>query len=165
MLGGVHCGESLAPRTPDREPVAPSPVPSADALGAGPQANTRAPEQPPAPLPSFLGSCGAGGAPERSPAAGYYAPSPVQQAIDRLRDRWDGCYTEGLVRDPKLAGKVVVKIEMNEDGRVCKAAAQETSLQDPEVVACVVRSFLTASFPPPGRTVSLVYPVVFRPGK
>jgi hypothetical protein len=67
-------------------------------------------------------------------------------------------------KDPKLRGKVIVKFTINPDGGAKPAANEGSTLEDDDVVACVVRTIKTIRFMKPIEgTATVVYPFIFRP--
>jgi Ca-activated chloride channel family protein len=72
------------------------------------------------------------------------------------------CYEQGLTKNPKLQGRVTVRFAISPLGNVMMASSTESTLDDPEVVRCVVSVFRGLSFPQPeGGPVTVVYPVDF----
>jgi len=164
----VACGSAEAPRRPaapiERAPPAPtaseSTFPAAEAaliLDAG------APEE-----------AGAAEAPDgearrrgrgRSPSA-RLPPEVIQQTVRPGFGRHRLCYRKGLQRNPKLAGKVVVRFVIGKEGSVTSAVDAGSTLPDPAVVACVVRGFRSLTFPPPSGgsgILTVIYPILFEP--
>lgn len=111
--------------------------------------------------------------------SGRLPPEAIQRAI---RDRFPlatKCYEAGLARDPKLEGRVLVRLVIGLDGKVTEASpvtgdaakgadvltpgdAPVPPMPDAKVTACVVDVLRQTVFPPPdGGTVSVVYPVTF----
>lgn len=103
----------------------------------------------------------------------------VQRALQARFPEAQKCYEEGLKRNKKLEGRVMVRLVVGLSGAVTEAAAvsgkaaeqadivtpssvDAPALADEKVVACVVTAMAGAKFPPPdGGTVSIVYPVTF----
>jgi tetratricopeptide (TPR) repeat protein len=78
-------------------------------------------------------------------------PKEVVQRIARQNfGRFRMCYETGLVRDPNLTGKVEVQFTIDSEGGVGSSKATTAStLPDPDVIACVSRTFYSLSFPSP----------------
>ena len=77
----------------------------------------------------------------------------VRQGFARFRL----CYEAGLRTRSDLAGRVSVKFVIGRDGSVTQAAASsESTLPDQGVVGCIVRSFLSLSFPAPDNGIEAV---------
>ncbi|MBK8258083.1 MAG: AgmX/PglI C-terminal domain-containing protein [Polyangiaceae bacterium] len=103
----------------------------------------------------------------------------VQRALQAQFPQAQKCYEEGLKRNKKLEGRVLVRLVVGLSGAATEAAAvsgkaaeqadivtpssvEAPALADEKVVACVVAAMAAAKFPPPdGGTVSIVYPVTF----
>jgi TonB family protein len=74
------------------------------------------------------------------------------------------CYERGLVHNPNLRGRVVVRFVINRDGSVRTAEDAGSDLPDPEVVACVLRAYRSFQFPASEwGIVTVTYPIVFSP--
>jgi len=81
------------------------------------------------------------------------------------------CYEEGLERDPKLAGSVVVRFTIEGEPAVggvigeSSINAEESTLPDPAVRECIQETMFAIEIEPPadGETVTVNYPFVFRP--
>ncbi len=89
----------------------------------------------------------------------------VIQRVVRLNDgRYRACYESALRTDPSLTGRVTVKFMIDRSGAVAVAADGGSDIPDEGVRSCVVRSFLSLSFPAPENgAVSVIYPIVFNP--
>lgn len=93
---------------------------------------------------------------------GRLPPEAVQRAVRANFGRLRACYEAGLLRDPGLEGRIAVKFVIDRAGAVALASAEERSLPDGSVAACVARAFSQMTFPEPeGGIVTVVYPVVF----
>lgn len=97
---------------------------------------------------------------------GRLPPEVVQRIVRQNFGRFRMCYEGGLRRDPKLEGSVTVQFEIGKDGAVSKPkSVAVTDLKDQAVVACIVKSFASLSFPAPeGGVVVVKYPIKFAPG-
>lgn len=109
--------------------------------------------------------------------SGRLPPQAIQGAIRERFPLVAKCYEAGLARDPKLAGRVLVRLVIGPDGKVTDASAvtgdaAKTAdvmtpgdaplppLQDTKVTACVVDVLRQTVFPAPdGGPVTVVYPV------
>jgi hypothetical protein len=115
-----------------------------------------------------------------APAAVVLAPSPVVVAapppvvtpVDpavaaemRKRSRkFERCYRKGLRHNPALAGTVVVRMQVDDDGEVEKAYDQGSTLPDRDVVDCVVGEAEDADFKHSVGSV-VTYPLHFQPDR
>jgi hypothetical protein len=97
--------------------------------------------------------------------SGRLPPEVVTRIVRRSFGSFRVCYEQGLARDPRLAGKVVTKLVIDEKGAVAKAARDAaTTLGDAAVVSCIVGTFSRMTFPQPeGGIVTVVVPLVLRP--
>lgn len=105
---------------------------------------------------------------------------PAESIQRAIRDRLPlamKCYEAGLARDPKLEGRVLVRLVIGLDGKVTEASsvtadaaknadvmtpgdAPVPPMPDAKVTACVVEALRGTVFPAPdGGAVTVVYPV------
>jgi hypothetical protein len=94
-------------------------------------------------------------------------PAEVIQRIVRQNfGRFRLCYEAGLRGNPSLSGRVATRFVIGRDGAVMQASDGGSDLPDQNVVACVVRSFNTLSFPAPqGGVATVTYPIILSPGE
>jgi hypothetical protein len=94
-------------------------------------------------------------------------PAEVIQRIVRQNfGRFRLCYEAGLRSNPALSGRVSTKFVIGRDGAVNQASDAGSDLPDQQVVACIVRSFNSLSFPSPeGGVATVTYPIVLTPGE
>jgi hypothetical protein len=96
--------------------------------------------------------------------SGRLPPEVIQRIVRQNFGRFRACYEEGLRRDHTLTGRVAVRFMIDRSGSVAQTEDGGSDLPNPDVVACVVRSFSVLSFPEPaGGLVTVVYPIVFSP--
>lgn len=96
--------------------------------------------------------------------SGRLPPEAVQRIIRQNFGRLRFCYDSALVHTPDLAGRVSVRFVIGRDGAVSQVADGGSSMPDPAVVACVLRTFYGISFPQPeGGVVTVTYPILFSP--
>ncbi|MEO7331086.1 MAG: AgmX/PglI C-terminal domain-containing protein, partial [Minicystis sp.] len=96
--------------------------------------------------------------------SGRLPPEVVQRVVRQSAGRARRCYENGLRRDPTLAGRVVVRFLILANGEVGSAADAGSSLGDPGVIACVVRTVQGLTFPAPeGGAITVTYPITFAP--
>jgi tetratricopeptide (TPR) repeat protein len=96
---------------------------------------------------------------------GRLPPEVIQRIVRQNFGRFRLCYENGLRNNPNLEGRVSTRFIITKDGSVSGVANAGSSLPDAGVVACVVRSFTSLSFPQPeGGIVTVVYPISFAPG-
>jgi len=108
---------------------------------------------------------GAAAGPERDPAA-------MHQTLLDGRRLYYQCYRTGLEKNPKLAGRIMVRFMVDRDGSVAAAHAADAGtdsgpgkpavppLADPAVTKCVESAFRTLKFEAAGLSTGN-YPIVF----
>ena len=94
-------------------------------------------------------------------------PAEVIQRIVRQNfGRFRLCYEAGLRGNPSLTGRISTKFVIGRDGGVMQSSDAGSDLPDQNVVACVVRSFNSLSFPAPeGGVATVTYPLTLSPGQ
>ncbi len=96
--------------------------------------------------------------------SGRLPPEVVQRIVRQSAGRARRCYENGLRRDPALAGRVAVRFLILANGEVGSATDAGSTIGDAGVIACVVRTVLGLSFPPPeGGSIAVTYPILFAP--
>jgi hypothetical protein len=87
-------------------------------------------------------------------------PETIQWIVRKNFGRFRGCYREALRKNGKVAGRVVVRFDIDDTGSVPLARAVRSDVGDVDLVACVVRSFEALSFPPaPSGALTVEYPL------
>ncbi|WP_309896538.1 AgmX/PglI C-terminal domain-containing protein [Archangium sp.] len=72
------------------------------------------------------------------------------------------CYERALLKDPSLAGKVVLEWTIATTGKVAAVKTKSSSLRNPSVEACILGGLKTWTFPPAkGGAVIITYPFIF----
>ncbi|MBU8894456.1 AgmX/PglI C-terminal domain-containing protein [Corallococcus sp. M34] len=72
------------------------------------------------------------------------------------------CYERALLKDPGLAGKVVLEWSIGLNGSVTSAKTKSSTLRNASVEACILSSLKTWTFPAPkGGIVIITYPFLF----
>ncbi len=95
---------------------------------------------------------------------GHVPPEVIQRIVHDNFGRFRNCYEAGLRGNPSLEGRVVTRFAIDRRGTVTMAQDGGSSLPNPNVVECVVRSFYSLSFPEhDGGIVTVVYPLALRP--
>ena len=91
-----------------------------------------------------------------------------QELAAALRERAraaKACYDKALKKNPTLGGRLVVGLQLADDGQVCASRLVKDTLDDPEVVSCVQSLFVGQRFPAPeGGCVNVALPLVFAIG-
>ncbi|MCC6808435.1 MAG: energy transducer TonB [Deltaproteobacteria bacterium] len=95
---------------------------------------------------------------------GALDPQDIARVVKTRMAAIKECYERELKRNPKLAGKVVVRFTIDEEGRVTQASIEENTLGEKAVGACIVSRFERFRFPKPeGGAVPVAYPFIFAP--
>ncbi|MFY0525384.1 AgmX/PglI C-terminal domain-containing protein [Archangium gephyra] len=72
------------------------------------------------------------------------------------------CYERALLKDPGLAGKVVLEWTIGTNGRVVATKTKSSTLRSPSVEACIIGGLKAWTFPPArGGAVIITYPFIF----
>jgi TonB family protein len=76
------------------------------------------------------------------------------------------CYNQGLVKDPKLEGKVTIQFTIGPAGSVPVAVVSDSTVSDEAVGMCAAKAVKRWKFPKPegGGNVVVTYPFVLEPG-
>lgn len=94
--------------------------------------------------------------------SGSLSGDAIRQVIQRQLRQVQYCYEKELSTKPDLAGKVVVRITIGEDGAVAKFEIESTTLNDQAVESCILQRVRRWKFPAPDSgTVSVSLPFVF----
>jgi hypothetical protein len=104
----------------------------------------------------------------------------IQRVIQQREASLRGCYEQALVRDPRLSGRVLMKLTVDQDGvvsdvkdvsddqRSASADGRPTAnqpLSDRIARQCMAERFRTLLFPPPpGGALTVSWPMFFSPG-
>jgi tetratricopeptide (TPR) repeat protein len=96
--------------------------------------------------------------------SGRLPPEAIQRIVRQNYGRFRACYERGLLRNPRIGGRVTARFKIRGDGSVVNIENGGSSLPDADVVRCVLDAFGALSFPQPeGGTVTVVYPILFSP--
>jgi len=76
------------------------------------------------------------------------------------------CYQQALFKQPTLAGRMLVNFQINPQGQVLELSVRESTLESPQLIACVSDAMRAWEFPPTpsydGIT-EINYPFLLRP--
>lgn len=91
----------------------------------------------------------------------------VRQVMRTNGPLFQKCYEEGLKKDPKIEGKVVLMWTVGTDGKVISAEVKESELKSAVAEKCMVSAVKTLKFPKPlnGIDTRIVYPLSFQKNK
>jgi hypothetical protein len=105
---------------------------------------------------------------EPSQPAGTRAPDGAErvsigETIRGQLDQLQGCYNQRLERVAALRGKLVLRFDIERDGKVGNATAE--GMNDSWLIDCVLDQVHRWQFEKPaaGATLRVAYPVVFKP--
>jgi hypothetical protein len=88
----------------------------------------------------------------------------IARVVGRQRGAIGACYRKGLASNPRLKGRVRVKIVIGSSGAVTSARDAGSSLPDRRVVGCIVGQMRRLRFPAPrGGNATVVYPFDLHP--
>ncbi|MCY1016514.1 AgmX/PglI C-terminal domain-containing protein [Pyxidicoccus sp. MSG2] len=86
----------------------------------------------------------------------------VARVINSHLNEVHGCYERALLKQPGLAGKVVLEWTIGAAGRVVAAKTKSSTLSNAAVEACILSSLKSWTFPAPkGGVVIITYPFLF----
>ncbi|NTX61502.1 AgmX/PglI C-terminal domain-containing protein [Myxococcus sp. CA051A] len=86
----------------------------------------------------------------------------VARVINSHLNEVHGCYERALLKDPGLAGKVVLEWTIGANGRVAAAKTKSSTLRNASVEACILTNLKSWTFPAPkGGVVIITYPFLF----
>lgn len=71
------------------------------------------------------------------------------------------CFQKAQLRNPELSGKIVIRLTVDADGNVVDISVEQSTIDDQEMVSCVVRMVKRWKFPATGGEVNITFPLVF----
>ena len=84
----------------------------------------------------------------------------LAKALVEITPAMNDCYKKGLEKKPDLAGKVSMKMRIDPDGKVMKAAPADLAFDDHDVLGCLVEVMKSAKLPKNGGpVVSVLVPL------
>jgi outer membrane biosynthesis protein TonB len=97
-----------------------------------------------------------------SAAQGSIDREAVAKVINSHLQEVHACYERALLKDPGLAGKVVLEWTIGGGGRVTAAKTKSSTLRNSAVESCILSNLKTWTFPAPkGGVVIITYPFLF----
>jgi hypothetical protein len=89
-----------------------------------------------------------------------FNPKPT---LEGLKSKFEGCFKTALALDASVHGRLKVRFVVEESGKVSSSEdAGGSSLKDTTLIACVNDAIKTATFPKPGGTATVMFPLSFR---
>ncbi|HEY4156793.1 MAG TPA: protein kinase [Polyangiaceae bacterium] len=113
---------------------------------------------PSAPPPSFTLRIGV------PHTTGGLTPDAAHSIVRAKHDQYRACFAEGQQRNPKLSGRVSLRLTINAHGRVTSAHVAGGDLSDVEVTRCIQIEAQTLVFPDSDGPTSATVPFVFTLG-
>ncbi len=71
------------------------------------------------------------------------------------------CFQKAQMRNPNLQGKIVVKLTIDGEGNVSDISLEQSTIDDQEMVSCVLRMVKRWKFPATGSEITITFPLVF----
>jgi hypothetical protein len=86
----------------------------------------------------------------------------VQKVIRAHMSDITRCYRKGLAKDPQLAGRVLVVIQIGQNGKAKSIGVKENTLGNKDVANCIVQELKPLAYPYPGKELcTIFYPFQF----
>ena len=144
---GLGAALLLAPPTRAEDPAAPADEQPAEV-----------PDMPPLPDLGFI----MGGDPV---VLGGMPTSSIHRIVRENLDALRNCYQDGLVKKPKLAGKVEIRFIIADEGQITTSELKSSTLGNKKVETCMVEAIKGLAFPEPrgGGIVIVTYPFLLSP--
>lgn len=148
VKGGEETAKVDAPKVPatqeqpaldEAPPPPPPPVASTD--------TSAKPDDTKPGSKKFVGGGGGG-------VCGPCVIDPTPSIVSALRAKGAqarSCYEHALRQNETLAGRMSIKVTINQMGQVCSASVNSNELGDPSVANCVLQMMRASSFPSPGK--------------
>jgi hypothetical protein len=88
----------------------------------------------------------------------------ITEVVSARRAKLEACYEEALSRVPSLAGPLVVRFSLQQDGNVSNAMSGSANFADKTCADCMIEVFKNSSYPPPlGGGATVFYPLTLEP--
>ncbi|MBN1772204.1 MAG: AgmX/PglI C-terminal domain-containing protein, partial [Deltaproteobacteria bacterium] len=100
-----------------------------------------------------------------SSAMGSLSRDVIRRVVSQHRARIRHCYEVALQASPGLAGRVVVRFQISQDGTVAAADATTNTTGNTAVGSCVAAVVRRMSFPQSDSTTTVSYPFEFQPAE
>ena len=104
---------------------------------------------------------------------GYITEKNAAARLKPLVPRIRGCYEGALARSPRLTGRMLLRVDVQYEGKLMDAVVEQSSLQDEPLEACIGELLQEITYEPLEgadekptyeRTARIVYPLIFSPG-
>jgi hypothetical protein len=115
------------------------------------------------------GSAGGGerkvGAAQKGPSGQGLSPEQVRRVVMSRQGAFQACFEMASAHDPTLQGNVGISFSISPGGDVSAASVSGSSLKNPRVEGCMLRTFQRLHFPAADKPTNASFPFVFRAGK
>lgn len=85
----------------------------------------------------------------------------IQKVMGRVKDKFNQCYARELKKNRKLAGKVVLRFTIRDNGTVRNVKIKESAINNRKVETCLVKVAQKLSFPGSSGQTRVFYPFLF----
>lgn len=104
--------------------------------------------------------------PSHTVTKGCLTQEQVLRVVNRVQSQAKYCYEKELTRNPNLSGKVTTSFVIDATGSVISSSVTESTMNSPEVEACLTRVVTRLKFSPclGGGTAEVTYPWIFKSG-
>ena len=90
------------------------------------------------------------------------ALTPHADSMAKVRTQYKRCFEQGIRRDPNMAGRLVVSIDVGADGKAIRASIAKNTGVSADVADCVAAASGALEFAPPaGGSATVEMPVNF----
>lgn len=100
-----------------------------------------------------------------TPKTEFSTPSQkdIEKIVEANLPKMQKCYEAGLLKNPNLAGKVIVHFVLQATGKISLIQVHETTLKDPMVESCLQFEVTKLHFPAFTKgSLDIYYPFIFR---
>lgn len=102
---------------------------------------------------------------EKAAAGQGLSPEQVARVVRSRMGAFQACYESAAAADPTLKGNVGVAFSISPSGGVSAASITGSSLKNPRVEGCVLRTFQRLKFPSADKPTNASFPFAFRGSK
>jgi outer membrane biosynthesis protein TonB len=86
----------------------------------------------------------------------------IRRVVMSRMGAFSACYETALSKDPDLKGGVTMSFSISPGGSVAAASVSTSSLANPRVEGCMLRTFNRLKFPVADKPTNSVFPFVFK---
>jgi hypothetical protein len=92
------------------------------------------------------------------------SPEQIRRVVLSRQGAFQACYELALAKDPSAKGGVTVSFSVSPGGSVASANVAHSSLGNPRVEGCMLRTFNRLKFPVADKATNAAFPFVFKGG-